>query len=140
MCGFRGVHRELSPRFVEYGHHLLVGACFFGSSGRLVRGEGRLGGDAWLRGGCFAGRWEKDPWLWMPWEEDSLTFSLHPWQQDAKRSSGNASGSACCLVLWLSLPAARPYRTRLLAVPFVQQHRLGLGPLAGGVVTCSCQS
>lgn len=119
---------------MEYGHHLLVGYVFFFWELRQASAQRKQAGrDAWLRGGCFFWEMGKGSVALHALGRKSLTtrrrFPFTP-GITMLNAALETSGSACCLVLWLSLPAARPYRTRLFAVPFEHhQHRLGPGAL-----------
>ena len=89
-----------------------------------VAAEGQTGrgclarGKAVLQGQTPTSRWEKisvalNALIRGSWNIKKM-FSLHPWQHNANWSPAKALRSACCLVLWLALPAARPYRSKSL--------------------------
>lgn len=124
----------LAPCFVEDGHHLLVGACFFffffgisDSPAASVKGcsssrTGWEGMPGW-REGCFADRNIDRQMVKISVALNALIrrslsiksrFPFTPGSTMRSAALQNALRSSCCLVLWLSLPAARPYRSESL--------------------------
>lgn len=127
----------LAPRFVEYGHHLLVGACFLvAQTGWLLvlkplAAEGQAGmgclagGKAVLPGTNTDRQLAKISAARNALRRRSLNikrffFSFTPGSTTLSANPANASCGACCLVLWLSLPAACPYGSKEVVGRWVQ--------------------